>query len=253
MIQSVPRFSVVIPAHNEEFELPATLSAFSRAAEYFKRSGNSGGIEFVLVDNCCTDKTAQIAQDWGAIVVREERRQISRVRNTGAQAASGEILITCDADSHPDERIFVEIDRRMSGTTFAGGVTIWGRDMRLSYWPIFLLLNLVILIRRCPGGLFFLRREDFLAMGGFNEELYALEDVEFSFRLKKAASDRQKRISILASTPIRTSTRKFRLCTKAELLRVAVRAWTMPKKTLRSKSDWDPIYYRDGLRENHSS
>ncbi len=236
---------MVIPAHNEEFELPGTLERFAEARREFKNDH----VEIIVVDNASTDRTAEVARYWNARVVSETIRQIARVRNTGARAATGEILITCDADSVPHPRIFYAIDDAMRRNVFAGGVTILGRDMRLVYWPAFVALNATIVLGRYPAGLFFIRRTDFLAMGGFNEEYFALEDVEFSKRLKQEARSRKSKVAILARTPIYTSTRKFRLCKSGDLLRVGLRAVAMPKRSLRDKEAWDKVYYRDGLRE----
>ena len=58
-------FSVIIPAYNEEDYLPRTLEALKHAI------GRLAGVrgEIILVDNQCTDRTAQIAEDFGCIVI----------------------------------------------------------------------------------------------------------------------------------------------------------------------------------------
>jgi glycosyltransferase involved in cell wall biosynthesis len=245
-----PRFGVVIPAHNEEFELPHTLNAFSIAIE--QSQGNAADFEFIVVDNASTDRTSHIAEAWGAKVVYESVRQIARVRNSGARAATGEILITCDADSRPHPQIFNAIEYWMSHKIFAGGVRIWARPMKLSYLPAFLLLNLVCVLFRLPAGMFFLRREDFVALGGFNESLYALEDVEFARRLRLAARDRGMKIKILWSHPILTSTRKFRLCRLWHILKLVFLSLWDPKKYLSRREYWNQLYYAENLRETSS-
>src|SRR5205814_4676755 len=67
-----PKLSFVIPAHNEEQELPETLRAIRRAADSAKEP-----YELIVVDDASTDATAAIAQHFGARIVPVNRRQIA--------------------------------------------------------------------------------------------------------------------------------------------------------------------------------
>jgi cellulose synthase/poly-beta-1,6-N-acetylglucosamine synthase-like glycosyltransferase len=58
------RFSVVIPCYNEGGYIADTIN--SLAAQSF-----SGGCEIIVVDNNCTDDTAEMARGLGARVVAE--------------------------------------------------------------------------------------------------------------------------------------------------------------------------------------
>jgi hypothetical protein len=89
-----PKLSFVVPAHNEEHELPETLRAIRRAADSAKES-----YELIVVDDASTDSTAAIAQQFGARIVPVNRRQIAAVRNAGARESRGEILFFVDADT----------------------------------------------------------------------------------------------------------------------------------------------------------
>ena len=86
--------SFIVPAYNEELELPATLSAIHTAAV-----ANSEPYEIIVVDDASTDATAQIAKSAGAVVVSVDHRQIAAVRNAGARAARGDIFFFVDADT----------------------------------------------------------------------------------------------------------------------------------------------------------
>lgn len=246
----MPRFSIVIPAYNEEFELPRTLHAFDTAIGRYRAGGGGGEFEFILVDNASTDRTAQIAAEWGARVVFEPYRQIARARNTGARAATGELLITCDADSRPHPDIFLTIDRRFTARVFAMGVRIWALDIRWSYLPSFLVLNLIIGVGRFPAGMFILRRNDFLELGGFDERLYALEDVNLSRRIKARAHELRMQVKILWRQPIYTSTRKFRMVRMRDFFRLMARYLMNPRGHTRRKENWEAVYYASNLREN---
>jgi glycosyltransferase involved in cell wall biosynthesis len=89
-----PVISIIIPAHNEEALLGATLEALRAAI-----AGVDEPHEIVVVDDCSTDHTAEIARAHGARVVRADVHQIAAARNAGARAAAGEIFIFVDADT----------------------------------------------------------------------------------------------------------------------------------------------------------
>ncbi len=89
------RFSVVVPAHNEADTLPATLA--SLAAQR-----GAPAYEVIVVDNASSDATARIAEAAGVRVVDEPRLGVCRARQTGVDAARGEIVVSTDADTtHP--------------------------------------------------------------------------------------------------------------------------------------------------------
>ena len=89
---ATPRYSVVIPAYNEEASIGACLD--SLAAQDF-----AGAVEWIVVDNNCTDRTADIARSRGARVVHEERPGVIWARQAGFAAAGGDYIITTDADT----------------------------------------------------------------------------------------------------------------------------------------------------------
>lgn len=98
------RFSVVIPAHNERVALPRTLAAL--AAQDF-----TGSFEVIVVDNDCTDDTAEIAIRHGARVVHEPTRGVCHAREAGTVHARGEIVVSTDADTVAATGWLSRIDR----------------------------------------------------------------------------------------------------------------------------------------------
>ena len=52
----MPRFSLVVPAHNEEGYLPRLLDSVERARDAY--SGGRDAIEVVVADNASNDRTA---------------------------------------------------------------------------------------------------------------------------------------------------------------------------------------------------
>lgn len=86
------RFSVVVPSYNEGAYIADTIN--SLRAQRFR-----GAWEIVVVDNNCTDDTADIARGLGARVVAEPRQGVCNARQRGAEASRGEIIVSADADT----------------------------------------------------------------------------------------------------------------------------------------------------------
>ncbi|MBX4209283.1 glycosyltransferase [Candidatus Parcubacteria bacterium] len=93
-----PKISVVIPAHNEEESLPASLRAIL-AQEY-------PDFEVIVVDNASSDKTGDVARGFAGDprvkVVREDKKGLLHARERGRREASGDIIVQMDADCLPD-------------------------------------------------------------------------------------------------------------------------------------------------------
>ncbi|HEY3708945.1 MAG TPA: glycosyltransferase family 2 protein [Amycolatopsis sp.] len=98
------RFSVVIPAFNEERLIGECLQSLAR-------QDFAGGYEVIVVDNNCSDDTADIARLYGATVVREDRPGVCAARQSGTAAARGQIVVSSDADTMFDTGWLTRIDR----------------------------------------------------------------------------------------------------------------------------------------------
>ena len=200
-----PRFSVIIPARNEERLLGACLESIRVAALPFPEQ-----VEMIVVLNRCTDRTEAIANRCGARTVREDARNLAAIRNAGARSASGQVLVTIDADSTMSPRTLAAIDRALaSGTTVGGGTPIRPDRLSAGIRVTLLLLNLFLLVGRFSGGLFWCFRKDFEAIGGFNETLVSGEDIDFARRLKAYGKYMRRPFSTLRDAHIVTSCRKF--------------------------------------------
>jgi glycosyltransferase involved in cell wall biosynthesis len=85
------RITVIIPCLNEEQGIEKILRAMPEFVD-----------EVIVVDNNSTDRTAQVAQDLGAKVIREEVRGYGRSYKRGFAAATGDLIVTLDGDhSYP--------------------------------------------------------------------------------------------------------------------------------------------------------
>lgn len=84
------KFSVIVPAHNEEKHIAKALdSIYSQSFEDF---------ECIVVCDCCTDQTKQIAEEYPVRIIEIEGGSSAAARNAGLNAARGEWVLFCDAD-----------------------------------------------------------------------------------------------------------------------------------------------------------
>jgi glycosyltransferase involved in cell wall biosynthesis len=202
------RFSVVVPARNEEKYLPRLLDSLETAVARYRRGPEA--IERIVADNVSTDATAEIARARGWRVVPVEKRVIGAVRNGGAREASGEVLAFVDADArvHPDT--FDALDDALATGRVVGGAT----GVRLERMSLGLALTYAVLMpfvwtMRMDTGLTFCRRDDFLAIGGYDESLRFAEDLKLLFDLRRLGKPRGQRLARVTRAKAVASTRKF--------------------------------------------
>ena len=200
-----PRISLVIPAHNESAFLPACLEAARQAAERI-----DSRVEIVVVLNRCTDDTEEIARRHGCVIVREDAKNLSQIRNAGVAAATGEIIVTCDADSRMHPGSFQEILRRLdAGKVVGGGALVfperWSAGILASAFAVLPYLAFT----GVSFGLFWFRKRDFEEIGGFDPRFVSVEDVDFARRLKAHGRKSGRAWGTLWRTPLVTSCRKF--------------------------------------------
>ena len=212
-----------MPAFNEERLLGESLANINSAAQVFTRRG--WDLEIIVCDNNSTDRTAEIARSAGATVVFEPINQIARARNCGAAAATGGWLVFVDADSHPGAGLFAEVAEQInSGRCLAGGVTVRMDERHLVAGFATWLWNCASRMGRLLAGSFiFCEAAAFRKIGGFNNELFAAEELELSRRLRKLARETGRGMVILHRHPLVTSARKMRLYTMRDHLKLLVR------------------------------
>jgi len=89
--------SIIIPARNEESNLPRLLRSIP--------TSTSGKIEVLVIDDDSTDRTALVAREQGATVIRSEPLPAGWTGKAwacfqGAQHASCDLLLFLDADTY---------------------------------------------------------------------------------------------------------------------------------------------------------
>ncbi len=204
-LNEITAISIIIPVHNEELFLPKCLEAIKKAHHQI-----SIPIEIVVVLNRCTDQTERIAKEAGCTITSNDAKNLSAIRNAGIKLASGDLIITIDADSFMSEQMLKKILIAMnSGRYIGGGVNILAERWSLGIICSMLMLVPLAVFWGITAGSFFALKKDIAEIGGFDEDLYSAEDIDFARRLKRHGKTRGLKFCNLLSAYITTSCRKF--------------------------------------------
>ena len=196
--------SIIMPAHNREAQLPATLAALAR------QSFPASRFELLLVNDGSRDGTGRVAAGFRP---RFHYRYLERrntdcraaARNIALRAARGEVILFLDAECAPPPGLVgahVERHLRRGWRAIAGGFRLLRERIPLALlredWTLLCYLPQEgkACIPRAYGDRSPLlvtahascRREDALAVGMFDESFvgYGGEDLDLGFRLTRA-------------------------------------------------------------------
>ncbi len=186
----VMRISIIIPVYNNTRDLPECLSAV-------KASVKNCDIEIIVVDDASTDETPAVAASMGVRVLKLERNSgPGAARNFGAHHALGDILFFVDADVvlAPDalDRAVKILDTRPELAAVFGSYDARPRAHGLVSQYRNLLHHFVHQQGNPEASTFWagcgaIRREIFLAVGGFDAKRFprpSIEDIELGVRLR---------------------------------------------------------------------
>lgn len=89
------RITVIIPCLNEEQGIEQVLTRMPQFVD-----------QVIVVDNGSTDRTREVAESYGAEVIREDVRGYGRAYKRGFHHATGDVIVTLDGDhSYPPDAI----------------------------------------------------------------------------------------------------------------------------------------------------
>jgi glycosyltransferase involved in cell wall biosynthesis len=218
--------SFIVPAHNEEDSIVACLHAIREAAA-------SLGLdhEMIVVDDASTDTTAALAEGAGARVIPVAVRQISRARNAGALGARGDVLVFVDADTLVDAVVMRATLQALDAGAIGGGCA-FRFDEPVPTWVKRTLPAALALGRRArlaAGCFLYCRREVFLRVGGFSEEVFAGEEIFLSRLLQKEGP------FVILPEAVLTSGRKLRTYSGWAIFGMALRLLAAGRHGLRGR------------------
>ncbi len=221
--------SFIIPAYNEEALIEETVTQLKNAAVELKLDH-----EIIVVDDDSSDRTAELAAACGAKVVHAKNRQIAATRNTGAKVAMGDIFIFVDADTLiPAETIRAALNALENGVVGGGATINFRGHVSTTARILAMTAQLGMKFAKLVGGCFmFMTRDAFEKAGGFDEKVYASEEIWLAMNLRRIGR------FVVLSENVLTSGRKFRQYGLLELLVTAL------KMALRGPS---VLTNRDGL------
>ncbi|MDP3057024.1 MAG: glycosyltransferase [bacterium] len=193
--------SIIIPAKNEEKQLPVLLASIKN--QTFK------DLEIIVADAKSTDKTREVVASLGGRVV--EGGMPGPGRNRGAEAALGEILLFLDADVILVGDDFLEktvAEFKVKKLCCAAPLSRTSSDIFLDrLYPK--LWNIWIMIAShfspCAGGwCIFATKAAHDKIKGFDEKIILGEDSDYSYRASRIC-----KFGILKSAVVENSPRRL--------------------------------------------
>ena len=164
VLSCAPSLSVIIPARNEAHNLPTLLHSINTQSFL--------PLEVIVVNDASTDRTAELADQLGAIVIASEPlpdgwRGKTWACQQGANAACGDLLLFVDADTwfEPDGLKQI-LDSYETGALSLGPY----HAIRRPYEELSVFFNLIMIASTLPIGLFgqmlLVDRESYRCVGG---------------------------------------------------------------------------------------
>lgn len=235
--------SVVIPAYNEEKYLAKTLGSLQNQVH------PDFDYEVIVANGQSTDRTVEIAKQYGARVINVPKVNPATARQKGVETAQGEIIACIDADTLVPPNHLQMLVREFSQDPTAVGLTGiiegWGGSPWQNFiykWAntFFCKLNFLLGRYGFQGQSFAFKKSAFLEIGGFNTQLHTGEDFDLACRMSKVGKIKlvPKTFGIssvrrIKEGPLKTISRGF-----LSYLRVV---WKIPFKKPREKESFPAI------------
>lgn len=177
-----PKISIIIPTLNEEKYIKRCL--FSLRDQEFDEE-----YEIIIGDSFSSDRTVEIAKEYAdKIVLIEKKGNASYGRNAGASVSKGDILVFLDADTYSSRNLLYEISKAFEDEEViaATGPVFFDHKKYISkqYFAIDFYKFLMKIGKPFFSGVFtVIRRDVFFRIGGWPEDIFPGEEIEFSKRI----------------------------------------------------------------------
>ncbi len=176
--RELPLVSVIIPTYNSKRTIRQCLESI--------KNQTYPNIEVIVVDGGSSDRTMDIAMSFGAKVIISDIPNRSRQINTGVKKSQGKYVYRLDSDVVIDPKLIEECVRKCEEEGCDAISTYWGPDPSISFWAKVRKLEKDCykydILRNAAN---FYRKDVFLEIGGYDENLVAGEDYDIQNRLLK--------------------------------------------------------------------
>ena len=203
-----PSITFIIPAFNEE-----KLISFAIRSIQEEMAGRPNDYEILVVDNASTDRTSEVALEYGAHVLQELKRGIVAARQAGYLHAKYDLLANIDADNVVPTGW---LDRALAGldaaTVVVTGPLVYPEFSRimqvLTRFFYFLgRISHLILGTMVQGGNFIVRKSALDTVGGYNTDVVFFgEDTDFAVRIARVGN-----VKLVPKMWVYSSARRFQV------------------------------------------
>lgn len=199
--------SVVITAFNEEKYLSTCLEALNN--QVYPRNK----FQVTVVDNNSTDKTAQIAKEFGVRVISEKKQGYVFALKHGMDDAKGDIVAVTDSDTQVANDWLWNIAKAFTDSNVVAitGLIrvntkskIINRLMEIAYIP-YMYISAFVGKPFLSGWNFAVRRDEYLKVGGLDTTFKMAPDLDLGIRLAKIG-----KVKIENDLLVCTSVRRWR-------------------------------------------
>jgi len=181
-----PLVSIIIPTYNSERTLPICLESIKR--QTYKN------IEVIIVDNYSTDRTLEIARNYGAKIIRAHGER-ARAKNIGLLHATGKYVLFIDSDMELTPTVVEECAQLAERNPKVAGVIIPERSIGNSYWAKVRDFERSFYVNTPIESPRFFRRDLAIIAGGFDEDLVFYEEATLPYKIEKLGYKVRARIN----------------------------------------------------------